>query len=265
VSADLKFHMGFLLALGKGVLGALHTAGGIVTLLWQTVFYFFKPPYRVRETLKQMKVIGVDTTPLILIVLAFVGAVVMMELRYQLMRLIHTAEWSPGFAGIFMFREAATAVVGAMFASRVGAGIAAEVGSMQITEQVDALKLLRTNPVHYLVVPRFAAGIVMMEVLAIMGLAISLLFCYLFCMDLHNFLSFIDMVKRFTDPGDLFVVLKKAFFFGMAVPIISCYYGFKAQGGAQGVGMATTKAVVYSILTIIILDFLLTGSAKMVG
>jgi len=265
VSADLKFHLGVLFKLGQAVLGTLRTIGGITTLFWETLYYLFKPPYRVRETLRQMKIIGVETTPLIVIVLAFVGAVVMMELRYQLMQLIHTAEWAPGFAGIFMFREAATAVAAAMFASRAGAGIAAEVGSMQITEQVDALKLLRTNPVHYLVVPRFVAGIIMMEALAIVGLAVSLLFNYLFCMDLHNPYSFIEMLLRFTDMGDLMILLKKSFFFGMAVPIISCYYGFEAQGGAQGVGMATTKAVVYSILTIIFLDFLLTGSAKVAG
>ena len=261
----LKFFIRISLRLGNWVFGILQTVGGITTLLWETLFFLFRPPYRIRETFRQMKVIGLETTPLIIVVLAFVGSVVMMELRYQLMRLIHTVEWVPGFAAIFMFREAGTAVVGAMVASRAGAGMAAEVGSMQITEQVDALRLLRANPVHYLVVPRFVAGVVMMEVLAVIGVATSLFFSYLFCMDVHNPMSFIDMARRFTESWDLVVVFKKAFFFGMAVPIISCYYGFEAKGGAQGVGIATTKAVVYSILTVIILDFILTGSEKLVG
>ena len=261
----LKVFIRISLRLGNWAFGILQTVGGIATLLWETLFFIFRPPYRVRETFRQMKVIGLETTPLIIVVLAFVGSVVMMELRYQLMRLIHTVEWVPGFAAIFLLREAATAVVGAMVASRAGAGMAAEVGSMQITEQVDALRLLRANPVHYLVVPRFMAGIVMMEVLAMIGVVTGLTFSYLFCMDVHNPMSFIDMVRRFTDSWDLVVVFKKAFFFGMAVPIISCYYGFEAKGGAQGVGIATTKAVVYSILTVIILDFILTGSEKLVG
>jgi len=265
VSGRFKFARWILIGLGLWVLGVLRTVGGLATLLWQTVVFLFRPPIRGREILRQMHVIGVETAPLVVVVLAFVGGVVMMELRYQLMRLIHTVEWAPGFHAIFMFREAGTAVVGAMVASRAGAGIAAEVGSMQITEQVDALKLLRTNPINYLVVPRFIAGIVMMEVLAVVGVAVGVLFGYLFCMDAHNFMSYLGMVHRFTGVRDVITVFEKAFFYGMAVPVISCHYGFEARGGAEGVGVATTKAVVYSILTIIILDFALTGSAKVVG
>ncbi len=265
MSGLFKFFRWIFISLGLWVLGVLRTVGGLATLFWRTVVFLPRPPIRGREILRQMYVIGLETTPLVVVVLAFVGSVVMMELRYQLMRLIHTVEWAPGFHAIFIFREAGTAVVGAMVASRAGAGIAAEVGSMQITEQVDALKLLRTNPINYLVAPRFIAGIVMMEVLAVLGVAVGVLFGYLFCMDVHNFMSYLAMIKKFTGVSDIFIVFEKAFFYGMAVPIISCYYGFEARGGAEGVGVATTKAVVYSILTIIILDFMLTGSAKIIG
>lgn len=251
--------------LGGMVFRILKTVGGIATLFYETLIFLPKPPYRVRETLRQMKVIGVETIPLIVIVMFFVGSVIMMELRYQLLRLIKTVEWAPGFSAIFMFREASTAVVSAMIASRAGAGIAAEIGTMQITEQVDALKLLRTNPVHYLVVPRFIACTIMTEALALLGVAVGLFSSFLFCIDVHNFMSFVDMVRKFTSIMDLYTVIKKSFFFGMTIPIISCYYGFEARGGAEGVGIATTKAVVYSLLIIIILDFILTSSEKLIG
>lgn len=242
------------------ILALLTDIGGIARLMAELGWYLPRHPVRCREIVTQMKVIGVETLPLILVTMAVVGSIVVLELRYQLMRVIHTVEWAPGFAGIFFLREAGTAVVGAMVASRAGAGMAAEVGTMQITDQVDALKLLRANPVHYLVVPRFIACTIMTIILSVVGVAFCTLIGYLFIMDTHNFLSYIHTMRKFIGIHDFLMVFEKSFFYGMAIPIISCYYGFQARGGAQGVGQATTKAVVYSILAVIFLDFLLTGT-----
>jgi phospholipid/cholesterol/gamma-HCH transport system permease protein len=219
----------------------------------------------VREIIAQMKVIGVESLPLILVTMFVVGSIIMIELRFQLMRLIHSIEWTPGFAGIFFLREASTAVVGAMVASRAGAGMAAEVATMQITDQVDALKLLRTNPVHYLVVPRFVACTIMTVVLSVVGVVFCIFVGYFFVMDIHNFMSYIGTMRNFVGVLDFFVIFEKSFIFGMAIPIVSCYFGFQARGGAQGVGEATTQAVVYSILAVIFLDFLLTGATRVVS
>lgn len=255
----------FLTGLGEQVSTLIGHIRGIVKLILDLLVNLPRSPYRWREIIHQMKVIGVETAPLILVTMAVVGSIIVIELRYQLMRLIHTAEWTPGFAGIFYLREAGTAVVGAMVASRAGAGMAAEVGSMQITDQVDALKLLRTNPVHYLVVPRFIACTLMTMALSVIGVAFCTLIGYLFIMDIHSFMSYIETMRKFVGVRDFLVIFEKSFFFGMAIPIISCYYGFQARGGAQGVGTATTRAVVYSILAVIFLDFLLTGATQVVS
>ena len=251
--------------LGEQVVILFRHARGIAGLFVSVLINLPRRPFRWREIVRQMKVIGVETTPLILVTMAVVGSIVVIELRYQLMRLIHTVDWTPGFAGIFFLREAGTAVVGAMVASRAGAGIAAEVGTMQITDQVDALKLLRANPVHYLVVPRFIACTVMTVVLSVVGVAFCTIIGYLFLMDVHSFMSYIETMRKFVGVRDFLVIFEKSFFFGMAIPIISCYYGFQARGGAQGVGTATTRAVVYSILAVIFLDFILTGATQVVS
>jgi phospholipid/cholesterol/gamma-HCH transport system permease protein len=257
--------MGLAKSLGEQTLALLKHIGGIASLIIDVAVNLPRPPYRIREIIHQMKVIGVETTPLVMVTMAVVGSSIVIELRYQLMKLIHTIDWVPGFAGIFFLREAGTAVVGAMVASRAGAGMAAEVGTMQITDQVDALKLLRTNPVHYLVVPRFIACTIMTMALSVIGVVCCIMVGYLFVMDSQNFLSYITVMRNFVGVRDFLVVFEKSFFYGMAIPIISCYYGFQAKGGAQGVGEATTQAVVYSILAVIFLDFMLTGATQVVS
>lgn len=262
---EANLFLRLLIRLGEQASTLVSNVWGITKLVLDVLVNLPRSPFRWRETIHQMKVIGVETVPLILVTMAVVGSIIVIELRYQLMRLIHTADWTPGFAGIFFLREAGTAVVGAMVASRAGAGMAAEVGTMQITDQVDALKLLRANPVHYLVVPRFIACTLMTMALSVTGVACCVIVGYLFVMDVHNFMSYVETMRKFVGIRDFLVIFEKSFFFGMAIPIISCYYGFQARGGAQGVGTATTRAVVYSILAVILLDFLLTGATQVVS
>ncbi len=248
-------------SIGEQLIRLLEIVGGITMLLVRTVLTIPRPPYRIRELIRQMMVVGWNSIPLIAAILGFMGMITILELNFQLGRVIHSIEYVPGFAGVLMFREFGPTVVAAMIAAKVGAGYAAEVGSMKITEQIDALEMLSVNPVQYIVQPRLLACVGMQVCLSVFGVAVAFFTGYLTSLSRFNFQQYLATMNRFVefeDFGNLFV---KALVLGMVVPIVSCWYGFRARGGAKGVGEATTKAVVTSILIIILLDFTLTTIA----
>jgi phospholipid/cholesterol/gamma-HCH transport system permease protein len=156
-----------------------------------------------------------------------------------------------------VMREFAPTVCGLMIATRVGAGIAAEIGSMVVTEQVDALRMCAADPIEYLVVPRFVGGIVMGLVLTMWALGVTLVAGTItanlqFDLNYGTFLNF-SLIKM----GDFVVMIAKAVSYGAAIPIVSSHRGLSTFGGSEGVGWATTSAVVHSSLAIIVLDFIL--------
>tara|TARA_B100000700_G_C14742955_1_gene713871 strand:- start:372 stop:842 length:471 start_codon:yes stop_codon:yes gene_type:complete len=150
-------------------------------------------------------------------------------------------------------------ITGLVLAGRVGANIAAEIGTMRVTEQIDALETLSLDPVAYLVVPRVLAGLVMFPVLVIIanfcGIFGGLLAC-LSTLDINSY-QFMKGVKSWFNPWDAVFGLIKSIHFGFAITSIACYFGFYTTGGAQGVGKATMNTVVASCVTIVILDYLL--------
>jgi len=252
--------------IGNNLLRFFEVAGGGITLFFQTLLQLPRPPYRLREILRQALNVGWQSLPLIAVVLGFLGMITVLELNFQLSRVIHSIEYVPGVYGVVMFREFGPTVVACMIAAKVGAGFTAELASMKNTEQIDALELLSVNPVHYLVVPRFVATVAMQVALSVIGVTMAFVTGFLVSQPRFNFQSYLTAMSHFVRVEDFINLLSKALLLGAVVPIVSCYYGFHSASGAKGVGDATTKAVVTSILVIIILDFTISVFAdKLLG
>jgi phospholipid/cholesterol/gamma-HCH transport system permease protein len=216
-----------------------------------------KNPYLTSE---QMLFMGVNSLPLVIFTSVFTGAVSAVQASYQFqnfipMRYLGTAV---GKAVIIELGPVLTALV---VAGRVGASIAAELGTMRVTEQIDALETMALDPVRYLVVPRFLAGIIMLPVLTIIadlvailgGLAVAVWF-----LDLTSY-TFLNGVRLFFDLQDLFAGLVKSIVFGGIISLIGCFQGFRTLGGAEGVGFSTTRAVVVSSILILLSDYIIAS------
>lgn len=247
--------------IGQHLLRFFSVTGGIVKLLVETLLCLPRPPYRVRLVIAQATVAGWQTLPLIMITLGFMGMITVLELKFQLSRLLHNVSLVPGVAGLMFFREFGPTVVAAMTAAKVGAGFTAEIGGMKTTDQIDALQLLGVNPVHYLVLPRFVACMTMQIALSIIGVFASFISGFLACLNWSNFQSYLGTMNAYVGWPDFVNLILKALVLGWVVPITSSYYGLKCTDGARGVGEATTKSVVTAILLIIILDFTISAIA----
>jgi len=247
--------------IGSNFLRFFEAVGGIVWLFIKSLLQIFLPPYRFREMLKQMEIAGWQSIPLIGITVGFIGLVTVLELDYQLYRVVGNIDYVPGFAGILIFREFGPTVVSAMFSAKVGAGWSAEIANMKITEQIDAMELNSVNPIKYLVVPRLLASVVMLVALSVVGASFAFFAGWIIARQDFSFWAYYIMMSKFVKFTDLGTLFTKALVFSPVVPITSAWYGFKAEGGARGVGEATTKSVVTSILIIILLDFILNTLA----
>lgn len=238
----------------------------VVVIFMRTLLTCIKGPYRVREIVQHMYSIGVLSLPIITISTAFAGFVVTSELAHQMDTALHTVEMLPGFSGQFVLRELGIVIPALLLVSKVGAATTAEVGSMKVTEQIDALRLLQIDPIEYLVYPRFIASIVVITCLTLISIFVTLSCAIAVAVLNYNFstLEYINALMHFVSSMDLVCALVKGMVFGAVVPIISCFYGFNCAGGAEGVGAATTNSVVTSTILVIILDFMLTFAFSLV-
>ena len=238
----------------------LETMLDIFALAGQTLRRAFVRPWRWSEILHAIVQIGVESIPIIVISTAFAGMVVTNEIAYHMDLALHTVSMIPGFTGQFILRELGIAIPALLLVAKVGAAITAEVGSMKVTEQIDALKLLGIDPISYLVFPRFVASIISAACLTLAASAVTLGCAILIAIFKYNFsaLEYINALRHFVGAGDLVCALVKGMVYGAVIPIISCAYGFRCRGGAEGVGTATTNSVVASTIAIIVLDFILT-------
>ena len=167
----------------------------------------------------------------------------------------------PNVVVLSITRELAPVLAGLMVAGRAGAAIAAEIGTMKVTEQIDALKTLSTNPFSYLVTPRVLAGILSLPFLVIIGDIIGVFGGYLICVNLLNFNPsvYLQNTYNFVEFIDIFSGLVKAAVFGFIITFIGCYFGFNTKGGAQGVGQSTTYSVVCSSILILLMNYIITS------
>ena len=232
--------------------------GDFAILLLRIVRAFPRFPSTIRLTLGQMMEIGIRSMPLVVVTSFFTGTVAAIQAAYQFQSWI-PLRYVGSVVGKSVIIELGPVLTGLVVGGRVGASIAAEIGTMKVTEQIDAIEALGIDSIRYLVLPRFVAGTIMVpvvvvfaDVLAILGaLVVSVLSIG---MTAHTFLL---GVKLFFEMSDAWVGLIKSVVFGMIIALSGCYYGLQTEGGAEGVGKAATRAVVASCLLILISDYLL--------
>jgi phospholipid/cholesterol/gamma-HCH transport system permease protein len=238
---------------------ALYYLGGVADLATQTIKQFMRGPIDRAVVIAQFDQIGVRSISIVAITSLFIGMVLALQTAYSL------AEFGGALligkvVSLSLIRELAPVLMALMVGGRVGAGIAAELGTMKVTEQIDALRALATNPVRKLVVPRVLATTIMMPLLTLLACFIGILGGLVIAVgSLHlssNFYirSVIETVKY----NDLASGVGKTFFFGFTIGLIACYNGLSTTGGADGVGRSTTATVVTASITVLILDFFLT-------
>jgi len=233
---------------------------GQITLLARDVIasaFTFKVAWR--DLLFQIYFIGIKSQSVVIVTGAFTGMVLGAQTYFQFHKVkMDTATLA--VVSVSMCSELGPVLTALMVAGRVGAAIAAELGTMRVTEQIDALRTLATHPVDYLVVPRFIAAIIALPLLTTEAMAIGIgagYFVGVHLLGIDPTYSWYNMLK-YTHDSDVYIGLIKAFVYGGIVALIGCYKGLTCDVGAQGVGRATTEAVVYSSITILIANFFLT-------
>jgi phospholipid/cholesterol/gamma-HCH transport system permease protein len=227
-------------------------------LLMQTFYYLFRGQQEKGAIVKQAYVIGNESLLFVTVTMMVIGMIMVVQSALQALKVVPDLSMLGGNIIQMMTRDFAATICAMMLATRVGAGIAAEIGSMVVTEQVDALRMSAADPVEYLVVPRFVASIVMTTALTFWSLFVALAAGMVtanlqFDVSYATFLNF-----SFVKVGDLVLCLMKAVAYGAAIPIVSAYRGLSTFGGSEGVGWATTSAVVHSSLAVIMLDLVLS-------
>ena len=249
----------FSLFASKRVTEALAELGGITLLAREAVLSLLKGRASWRDLLYQIYFIGVKSQSVVLITGAFTGMVLGAQTYFQFHKVkMDTATLA--VVGVSMCSELGPVLTALMVAGRVGAAMAAEIGTMRVTEQIDALRTLATHPVDYLVVPRLLASMIALPLLTIEAITIGIGASYLvgvYLLGIDPVYSWYNMLK-YTGNIDVFIGLTKAFVYGGILALVGCYKGMSCGVGAQGVGRATTEAVVYSSITILISNFFLT-------
>lgn len=251
----------WLMKTGRKLNAFMIYIGRISLLFAETVKLVFMPPVLKRKHIfSQMSKIGVDSLPIVFLTALFTGIVLALQGAYQMQKMDARA-YIANLVSLSMFRELGPVLTALVVAGRVGAAITAELGTMRVTEQIDALETLATNPVKYLIVPRFIAIMVMLPLLTIYADIIGILggyFVGVFKLGINSRM-YINMTFDPLVLKDFFTGVAKAVLFAALISIISCYQGFNTEGGAEGVGTATTFSVVLSFVMIIAADCVLTA------
>lgn len=233
--------------------------GRVALIFWQVLRWTLRPPYDLRQLLHQMVRVGVQSMPVVLLTALFTGGVMALQIFTVLARF--GAEGYVGsIVGLAMVRELAAVLGALMIAGRCGSAMGAELGAMRVTEQIDALEVLATDPVHYLIVPRVWATTLMLPLLIGLADAIGILGGYLVSVVAMgaNPTTYLNSTFQYMNMEDLTSGLVKAAVFGLLISTIGCAQGFHARGGAEGVGRATTAAVVSGSIAILVANFFLT-------
>ncbi|MCC6445170.1 MAG: ABC transporter permease [Armatimonadetes bacterium] len=242
----------------KRMVGAVEYVGATSLLFFQTLRHLLRLAVGIGDTIEQMSLIGVNSMGITLMTVALSAAVLALHTS-GLMVKYGAGSFVGGVIAVSLARETAPVLVGIVVSARVGSAIAAELGSMVVTEQIEALRSLAVSPVQYLVVPRFLAAIVMLPLLTMNANLVGMVGGYLVAINYGvTQASYINAVKMMLPVYDLVMGLVKTAFFGAIITVVSCHQGLGTKGGASGVGRSTTTAVVLSILFVFISDFILS-------
>ncbi|MBU1109241.1 MAG: ABC transporter permease [Candidatus Riflebacteria bacterium] len=252
--------MSFLQKAAKDILDSI---GKVSILFLQTIYWTFHNiktgRFAISDLIEQMSRIGVDSLLMVAITGISTGAVLVVQMGFQFAQM-GAQSYVGGVVALSMARELAPILTAIVVAGRVGSAIAAEIGTMKITEQIDALETMATNPVEYLVVPRFWACTIMLFILTIFTNVVGMIGGSIVAVNQIGLtlISFKDSILHMLQIRDIMGGLLKATVFGSIVGIIGCYKGFTTEGGAEGVGQSTTSAVVVSIMLILAVNYFLT-------
>lgn len=249
----------FVAGIGATVLSLCAGVGSLILFAINGVFHAFMPPWYGRETLRQLMRIGYFSLPVVGLTALFTGAVLALQIYIGGSR-FNAEGVVAQIVAIGIVRELGPVLGGLMVAGRVSAAIAAEIATMRVTEQIDALTTLSTNPFKYLVAPRLIAGIISLPILVAVADIIGVMGGYLVGVNRLNFNAgtYIANTVNFLEAGDILSGLMKAAVFGFIITLMGCYHGYYSGRGAQGVGRATTQAVVSASVLILSANYILT-------
>jgi phospholipid/cholesterol/gamma-HCH transport system permease protein len=241
------------------VLRFLDLVGGHVILLMRALSWLPRRPVRARNYLAAAEYIGFGSLPIVLLVGAFTGMVMSLQMVVAFGQ-FDLESVSGGTTGKALALELAPVLTALMLSGRAGAGIATELGTMRITEQIDALESMAVNPVQYLVLPRLVAAMIVTPLLTLLFFVIAMAGAYLVAVPMQgvDHGHFISNVKKFVALQDVMQGVIKAAVFGLVVILVGCYQGLHASGGGRGVGIGTTRAVVIASVTVLVLDYFLS-------
>ncbi len=246
-------------AIGRTVLSFFALVGKITNFIGKALYHCFTPPFFPSQLWRQILDIGYYSLPVVGMTALFTGMVLALQ-SYTGFTRFNAEGAIAGVVALSVTRELAPVLAGLMVAGRVGASIAAEIGTMRVTEQIDALTTLSVNPFKYLVAPRILAGTLMLPLLVLIGDIIGIYGGYVVAIYSLDFSvgSYLSQTWDVLKPIDVLSGLAKAAVFGFIVAVMGCYHGYNSARGAQGVGAATTNAVVSSSILILIFNYILT-------
>ncbi len=246
--------------LGRAVYDLFDETGRVASLFIRACIAAISPPFRWRIISEQMVSIGIESLPIALLTATFTGMVFVLQTGVELEK-FGVKTYSSGIAAIGFAREIGPVLTAVVLAGRVGSGITAEIGTMKVTEQIDALKTLGTDPVGYLVAPRLIASTLMIPAVTVLAILVGLIGGYVVGVTTLGITPglYVSTVKAWLMPMDYYTGLFKTFFFGAIIGTVGCHCGFETGWGAEGVGQSTTKSVVMASILILIADYFLTS------
>lgn len=245
--------------LGSAASGVFEEVGRFFFILKSTLYWMFRPPFDGREWLRQAVRVGVDSLPVVGLTAMFTGMVLALQ-TYRGFERFHAESYVASVVSLSLTRELAPVLAALMIAGRIGSSLAAELGTMRVTEQIDALFAMATEPIHYLIVPRVAAATLMLPPLVAFadGLGVGGGWAVAVGMMDANPVVYWEKTFQYLDLNDVFSGLIKAAAFGLILSVTGCTKGYFTTGGAEGVGRSTTAAVVMASVVILLSDFFLT-------
>lgn len=244
---------------GKGIQVWLQRSLAALFLTGQVIVHLLQGKINRRNTLEQMAIVGPDSLTIALITAAFVGMVFTIQVAREFLN-FGAVQAIGGVLALALSRELAPVLTAVVLAARVGSAFAAEIGTMKVTEQIDALYILKSDPIDYLVIPRVIACCAMLPLLTMISLVTGLIGGIIVSNAIYNIsqATFIESIQSFMQIWDLISALIKAVIFGALIAIIGCNWGLTTSGGAKGVGQSTTTAVVMALIAIFISNFFLS-------
>ncbi|MGD1920377.1 MAG: MlaE family lipid ABC transporter permease subunit [Pleurocapsa sp.] len=230
-----------------------------IFLLGQVIVHILQGKINRRNTLEQMGIVGPDSLAIALVTAVFVGAVFTIQVAREFLN-FGAVQAIGGVLALALSRELAPVLTAVVIAARVGSAFAAEIGTMKVTEQIDALYVLKSDPIDYLVIPRVIACCIMLPILTMISLVMGSLGGIFVATTIYNIsqATFIESIQSFLQIWDLISAMIKAVIFGGLIAIIGCNWGLTTTGGAKGVGQSTTTAVVMALIAIFNSNFFLS-------